>query len=61
MPQKLKFVSGVVNDIVEIGENAVYHHFLLFQQFFQGYFIEGLLKLEEIDKGINIVDSISRV
>ena len=35
MAEKLKFVLGRVENIVEKGENAGYQHFLLFPQCFQ--------------------------
>ena len=33
--EKLKFMLGRVENIVGKGENASYHHFLLFPQYFQ--------------------------
>ena len=35
MSEKLKFVLGREENILEIGENAIYRHFLLFPQGFQ--------------------------
>ena len=35
MSEKLKFVLGRIENIVGKGENAGYHHFLLFSQCFQ--------------------------
>ena len=43
LTQMLKLVLGLKN-IVEIGENAGYQHFLLFPQCFQRAFLLGLIK-----------------
>ena len=45
MTEKLKFVLGWVENIVEKGENASYQHFLLFPQCFQKAFSLGSLKV----------------
>ena len=39
--QKLKFVIGLVENIVGKGENAVYQHFLLFPQCFQKAYVKS--------------------
>ena len=43
--QKLKFGLGRVENIVGKGENAVYHHFLLFQQCFRKLSFPEVLKV----------------
>ena len=43
--QNLKIVLGRVENIVGIGENAGYQHFLLFLQCFQKLSFSGLLKV----------------
>ena len=45
LAEKLKFVLGRVENIVGMGENAGYQHFLLFPQCFQKVSILGLLKV----------------
>ena len=42
MTEKLKFVLGKVENIVEKGENAGYQHFLLFPTIFSHYVFKGL-------------------
>ena len=42
--EKLKFFSGIAENIVGKGENAGYQHFLLFPQCFQKAPLSGLLK-----------------
>ena len=44
VPQKLKFASGSVENIVSKGENAGYQHFLHFPQSFQKTYFGELLK-----------------
>ena len=43
--EKLKFVFGIVENIVRKGENAGYQHFLLFPQCFQKALYTGSLKV----------------
>ena len=43
--EKLKFVSGRVENSMGKGENAGYQHFLLFPQCFQKVSYTGLLKV----------------
>ena len=43
VPEKLKFVLGRVENIVEKGKNAGYQHFLLFLQCFQKHSVSGSL------------------
>ena len=45
MAEKLKFVLGRVENIVEKGENAGYQHFLLFPLCFQKASHTGSLKV----------------
>ena len=45
MSEKLKFVLGRVENIVEKGENAGYQHFLLFPLCFQKASYTGSLKV----------------
>ena len=42
--KKLKFVLGMVENIVVKGENASYQHFLLFPECFQKSFSLGVVK-----------------
>ena len=43
--EKLKFVTGKVENLVRKGENAGYQHFLLFPQCFQKLSFSGLVKV----------------
>ena len=49
----LKFVLGMVENIVGKGENAGYQHFLLFPQCFQNVSFIGLLKVRIAWKRVN--------
>ena len=43
--ENFKFGSGRIENIVGIGENAGYHHFLLFPKCFQGASFSGSSKV----------------
>ena len=52
MIERLKLVFGRVENIVEIGENAGYQHFLLFPQgFLKGVFVEIAKSWDHAVKG----------
>ena len=45
--KKLKFISGLVENIVEKGGNACYRHFLLFPKYLQKTSISKSLKSQD--------------
>ena len=54
--EKLKFILGMIENIVGKGENAGYQHFLLFQQFFQKASFPGSLKAGIVMYRLNATD-----
>ena len=60
LTQKLKFVLGRVDNIVEKGENAGYQHFLLFQQCFQSFHFQTCLRSELCGKRLLLYKSLTK-
>ena len=61
MTQKLNFVFARVENIVGKGENAGYHHFILFPQWFQKLSFSGSLKVGIVWQRVNTHDCVSLV
>ena len=57
--EKLKYVLGLVENMVEKGENAGFQHFLIFPLWFQKSNLPGSLKVGMYGKELNTLSAIS--